>query len=93
MLVAEQLDLLSRPYPSLRPRKKLTMVRLTPRSAKTKESPPARFSVRDENGTEVATIWDPGPGFVQWYTEVGGGQSSSPTAAFTAIKELLGAQD
>jgi hypothetical protein len=88
---SEQLDLLSRSYPSLRATK-LTMTRVTPRPVKTKNGvPPARYSVRDPNDVEVGAIFDPGPGAVQWYTGRGGGRAQSPSAAFEAIKQLLGA--
>jgi len=86
----EQLDLINRAYPSLRP-SVLTMIPISPGATRKKrESPPERYSVRDDKDKEVATIWDPHNGAVQWYTKRGGGRSTTPNAALDAIRKCLG---
>lgn len=85
------LDLLPPAYPSVRT-KQLTMTRTTPRPKKNTKGgpPPCRYSVCEQDGQEVGSIWDPGKGSVQWYTRQGAGRARNRHAALEEIKSLLG---
>lgn len=90
MPAAEQLDLLSRTYPSLRATELSVHGSDVWKRHIRKDGAPVRYSVRNEDGVEVGSIFDAGRGAVQWYTGRGAGRAESSADAFEEIRKLLG---